>query len=148
MTYGYTDRVLCTLANPCPSLNVTGSDGVYADGCDYITGDLYDWNSGAWKGKQRMLHARAYEAFSEQIRVANDGSYQEWLGVGYVVNDSNCQGGAGWSDYHVHHDYQSPSQSATCSSGKNTSIGGPTNREKQNPNHWVHRLIHQYDHSC
>lgn len=147
MAYGWTSWPSCTTSSSCFSLRVAGIDGTYTDGCDYIEATLYDYLFGHWKGKQRMIHARdPYSGWTVYIKTANNASYLNWWGIGSVVSDGDC--GAGWTNYHVHHDFQKPTASATCSASENALGTSNRNWEKQNINHWVHGLVHQYGHAC
>jgi hypothetical protein len=148
MAYGWTSWSSCTSpSSSCPTLRMNGIDGVYADGCDFIEGNLYDYAAGYWKGKQRMIHARdAYGPWSLVLRTANNVLYLNWWEIGFVVPDGNCQGGAGWTNYHIHHDFQQPG--SNCHVSVNSL--GTINRgwEKQNSGHWIHGLVHQFTHAC
>lgn len=147
MTYGWTSTSTCTTSAPCDSLRVSGIDGEYADGCDYIEARLYDYSSGHAKGMQRMVHARdPYTGWSGRIKVAYNASYRTWYEIGTVVYDGNC--GGGWTGYHVHHDFQKPT-GANCWASHNTALGShSSNWEKQNIAHWVHYLMHQFGLPC
>lgn len=99
-----------------PNLHVTlecyMTSGVYdSDKCDYIEARCYQQPGGAYRGTYRYVHAQG----------VNDAWRDIWAGPGYeptdndiegeTSDDSDCQGGSGWTDYHTHQDaYGSYSQ--------------------------------------
>lgn len=150
--YGFTDWSTCTVSSPCYSLSVSGRSGVYRDGCDYIEADLYDVQSTDWKGKQRMLHALAPTSnWTSFILVASTGWYN-WIEIGVVTNDTDCKGGDGFTrnGYHVHHDFMQPTGSQYCQLSKNDPYLAQKNTDwqKENPDHWIHSLVHAFGTAC
>ena len=165
-TFGFTNVSSCTESSPCQSLWAGGTSGTYQDGCEVIEVDLYDYltwddnaKSGDWKGKQRMLHTLAPNSswtYFElpPIPVTSTGRYNR-TEIGTVQNDTGCLNGTGFQDqgYHVHHDFMPPTVSPNCAWGRNddpsSGLGQrDTDWQKENPNHWVHFLVHSLGVAC
>ena len=164
-TYGVTGPLDCS--SPCISLTVRGRSFEYGDGCDYIEADLYDFVTmddghkvGEKKGKQRMIHALAPNSTNvpydlPSIQVTSTGLYAS-NEIGTLQNDTNCKPntnppGFTPGGYHVHHDFMPPTGSQSCSWNQNTPANFPrhiTDRQKQNPSHWVHFVSHKPGVSC
>ncbi len=159
-TYSSTSSLDCRW--PCFSLFVRGSSAVYADGCDYIEIDFYDyatWDNGRkvgdFKGKQRMIHALAPNSTGftydlPPLRVTSTGLYAS-TEIGMVQNDTGCHKGKGFTPggYHVHHDLMPPTIGNCVWALNPLSFSfQATDRQKQNSSHWVHLVAHTAGISC
>ncbi len=154
----------CTTSSPCPSLIVKGRRIVYDNNCNAIEADLYDYTTydagtqtGDWKGKQRMLHALGSSStWTSVIFVAWQAWYFNYVTVGTLTDDQNhppCPS----TGYHAHHDFMLPTQSQYCQTTNNGIIPpkSPSNPSgfskdwyRQNPDHYVHSLVHSYGVAC
>ena len=148
--YGWTSDTACLVNNPCHSVRGQGHDGVYQDACDFIEVNLFDYLIGDWKGMQRMLHSRDnFPTWLVDLYVSNSSNYLNWWNVGFVVDDSDCQGGAGWTNYHVHHDFKKVPNSALCGANQNNALVVRTyGWEKPVFPNWVHGVYYHYGQPC
>ncbi len=156
----------CTTSAPCPSLIVKGRDTVYTiNNCHAIEADLYDYatydagtQTGDWKGKQRMLHASATSSpWTSVIHVAWLTWYYDFVTVGTVVSETSPCPWQQPNGHHVHQDFMLPTESQNCHTSNNAAIPAPSpdnpsgqsmDWQKQNPEHFVHSLVHSYSVAC
>jgi hypothetical protein len=128
--------------------------------------------TGDWKGTQRMIHTQAPStSFSVPlIPVTTSGAYYRWA-IGTVLNDISCapNGVSGFQNggYHVHHDWMPPtivfdpvSGTVNCYWNVNTNVSPitpptpsqppmqQTDWRKENPDHWIHYLVHAAGQPC
>jgi len=79
----------------------------YPDLCDYTEVRFYGYYDGLWRGTERFIHTEAVN-YSPIVIYAGLNSSWTLNGPYYIAGmtkDSDCQGGAGWSTYHIHQGY-------------------------------------------
>lgn len=91
------------------------SSGQYGgDLCDYVVVDEYDAFTSAYRGQYRYIHLGG--PWDSRLNVwVSPSEYVNWSSVGLTTYDSNCRGGAGWSNSHSHQDSRNMSNGTSSS---------------------------------